>query len=33
MRLSLRIFLVYFFFVGLTGWFVLRTVIDRKSVV
>ncbi|WP_425318648.1 two-component system sensor histidine kinase CreC [Pseudomonas nitroreducens] len=29
MRLSLRIFLVYFFFVGLTGWFVLRTVMDE----
>ncbi|MHB9796639.1 two-component system sensor histidine kinase CreC [Pseudomonas sp. MT3] len=29
MRLSLRIFLVYFLFVGLTGWFVLRTVMDE----
>ncbi|MCP8463000.1 two-component system sensor histidine kinase CreC [Pseudomonas sp. ZM23] len=29
MRLGLRIFLVYFLFVGLTGWFVLRTVMDE----
>ena len=29
MPLGIRIFLVYFLFVGLTGWFVLRTVMDE----
>lgn len=29
MRFGLRIFLAYFFFVGLSGWFVLRTVMDE----
>ncbi|KAF1051709.1 MAG: Sensor protein CreC [Stenotrophomonas maltophilia] len=29
MPLGVRIFLVYFVFVGLTGWFVLRTVMDE----
>ena len=29
MPLGVRIFLAYFLFVGLTGWFVLSTVMDE----